>query len=99
MHCLCVGASYNTINMYMFTQLCIRSKVPSNVTTTLGAFNAAPSLLWWVAEHDMDFALDVIAYTGLVLSGTLIILGAGNALLFLCLWVLYHSLVNVGQRW
>lgn len=83
-----------------FIIMCIPNlQVPSNFTTTLKAFNAAPSLLWWVAEEDMDFALDMVAYVGLVLSGTLVFLGAGNAVIFLCLWVLYHSLVNVGQRW
>ena len=47
----------------------------------------------------MDFALDAVAYGGLVLSGFLIVWGAGNAVIFALLWALYHSLVNVGQRW
>ena len=63
------------------------------------AFNTAPTLLWWVPLENMDFALDVIAYTGMVLSGFLIVLGAGNAIVLALLWMLYHSLVNVGQRW
>ena len=47
----------------------------------------------------MDAALDYIAYTGMALSAILIILGAGNAVIFALLWVLYHSLSSVGQRW
>ena len=44
-------------------------------------------------------ALDCIACTGLALSAVLVVLGAGNVIIFTALWVLYHSLVNVGQRW
>lgn len=69
------------------------------MTTTLKAFNAAPTLLWWVSEESMDSALDIIAYVGLVLSGFLVLWGAGNAIIFALLWALYHSIVNVGQRW
>ena len=63
------------------------------------AFNTAPSLLWWVEGESMDSALDVIAYAGLVLSGFLVVWGAGNAVVFALLWLLYHSIVNMGQRW
>ena len=63
------------------------------------AFNTAPSLLWWVAGENMDSALDAIAYAGLALSGFLVVWGAGNAVVFTLLWMLYHSIVNVGQRW
>ena len=74
-------------------------KVPPNVTTTLKAFNTAPTLLWWISEENMDIALNSVAYTGLALSGFLMLWGAGNAIIFILLWMLYHSLVNVGQRW
>ena len=74
-------------------------QVPGSASTTSDAFNAAPTLLWWVVEENLDVALDVIATAGLGLSAVLVILGAGNALIFATLWVLYHSLVNVGQRW
>ena len=47
----------------------------------------------------MDTALDCVAYVGLGLSAVLMLLGAGNAIIFTALWLLYHSLVNVGQRW
>ena len=68
------------------------------------AFNAAPSLLWWAGPGaggggNIDSALDAIACAGLALSGFLVVWGAGNAVVFTLLWVLYHSLVNVGQRW
>lgn len=55
--------------------------------------------MWWVPEEDTDTALDSIAYGGLALSAILVVLGAGNVVIFTGLWILYHSLVNVGQRW
>ena len=74
-------------------------QVPSNATTTFAAFNAVPSLLWWVEPSSMDWALDAVAWCGLVVSGLMLVLGRANALMFASLWLLYHSLVNVGQRW
>jgi hypothetical protein len=35
----------------------------------------------------------------MVLSVLVFIKGAGNALILFTLWILYHSLVNVGQSW
>ena len=58
-----------------------------------------PTLLWWVPREHIGFALDTIAYGGLGLSAILVVLVAGNAVIFVTLWVLYHSMVNVGQRW
>ncbi len=71
----------------------------STDTPSLAAFNAAPTLLWWVPEESTDIALDAIALVGLGLSCLLVLLGSGNAVVFAALWALYHSLVNVGQRW
>ncbi|KAK3606108.1 hypothetical protein CHS0354_006472 [Potamilus streckersoni] len=66
----------------------------------LETFMAAPTLLWlFDYEKYLDNLLDCIAYGGLALSGFLIINGGANWIVMLTLWVLYHSLVNVGQRW
>ena len=78
---------------------CTHSQIPTNSTPSLEALGAAPTLLWWVPKEHVGFALDAIAYAGLGLSAILVVLGAGNAVIFATLWVLYHSLVNVGQRW
>ena len=78
---------------------CTHSQIPSNSTPSLEALGAAPTLLWWVPREHIGFALDAIAYAGLGLSAILVVLGAGNAVIFVTLWALYHSLVNVGQRW
>ena len=74
-------------------------QVPGNVSVNLAALSAVPSVLWWVPEEATDVALDAMAYTGLGLSTLVLVLGAGNAVTFTALWVLYHSIVNVGQRW
>jgi len=86
------------IPLYL-SQLRQHFKIPDNSTSSLEALNAAPTLLWWVGTEHLGYALDAIAYVGLALSSLLVILGAGNAIIFATLWVLYHSLVNVGQRW
>lgn len=75
------------------------AQIPTNSTPSLEALGAAPTLLWWVPKEHIGFALDAISYAGLGLSAILVVLGAGNAVIFATLWVLYHSLVNVGQRW
>lgn len=62
-------------------------------------FTHVPTLLWFVEEQQLDFWLDAIAWSGVMLSSTVLILGASNIIIMLTLWLLYHSLVNVGQNW
>ena len=73
--------------------------MPANESVTMEAVKAVPTLMWWIAEEDTDLALDCMAYAGLGLSGVLVVWGAGNSIMFTILWVLYHSIINVGQRW
>ena len=62
-------------------------------------FPLVPTLFWFVGGDQVDFWLDAAAWTGLVLSVLVLILGAANMPLLLSLWLLYHSIVNVGQTW
>ena len=60
----------------------------------------APTLLWLVDyKSHIDWYLDALAWAGLVCSGAVMIWGAANIPIMLTLWTLYHSIVNVGQRW
>jgi hypothetical protein len=58
-------------------------------------FRQAPSLFH---RWHSDRALLVVAWTGVAL-GALAIAGASHPLTWLVLWLLYLSIVNVGQRW
>lgn len=78
----------------------------SKLSEHIGAHNrwsllsAAPTFFWFVDhEKDLDFWLDVVAGIGLVIAAFMILSGAGNWSLLLLEWILYHSLVNIGQRW
>ena len=63
-------------------------------------FTFAPTILWLHDyESDLDQLLDILAYGGIVLSAIVFTLGAANMPLIFAIWALYHSLVNVGQRW
>ena len=64
-------------------------------------FLTAPTLLWlWEPwDEGLDEALDGLATAGLALSAAVLVTGAANAVSMITLWVLYHSVVNVGQRW
>lgn len=59
----------------------------------------APTILWFLDWTNMDANLDGIALAGLALSGFVLLAGRANMVLMALLWVLYHSLVNVGQLW
>ena len=63
-------------------------------------FQIAPTVIWFL-DYDthIDVILDILAYAGLVLSGFVVLWGAANIPLMLTIWMLYHSIVNVGQRW
>lgn len=54
-----------------------------------------PTLLW--LDHS-DATLQVIALAGLLIAA-LVVLGLENAFAFVLLWILYLSIVHVGQRW
>ncbi|MCU7547967.1 lipase maturation factor family protein [Chitinophagaceae bacterium LB-8] len=69
------------------------------VSRVLGSQRAAirrlPSLFWY--RHS-DKALLTVSWTGLVLS-CVVIAGYANVPLLIALWVLYLSIVHVGQEW
>ncbi|XP_071533654.1 lipase maturation factor 1-like isoform X3 [Panulirus ornatus] len=61
---------------------------------------AAPTLLW-LAEpwNEVNPWLDGLAVVGMVVSSIVMVFGAANMFIMVLLWILYHSLVAVGQRW
>lgn len=58
-----------------------------------------PSILWFLDWSYMDANLDGIALAGMALSMLVLVTGTANMVIMFTLWVLYHSLVNVGQLW
>ncbi|XP_051523278.1 lipase maturation factor 1 [Myxocyprinus asiaticus] len=58
-----------------------------------------PSILWFMDWNDMDANLDGIALAGMALSGFVLLMGRANMIIMALLWILYHSIVNVGQLW
>ncbi|KAK2885123.1 lipase maturation factor 1 [Channa argus] len=65
----------------------------------LAALAYTPSILWFLDWSDMNANLDGIALVGMALSGFVLVTGMANMVIMVTLWVLYHSLVNVGQLW
>ncbi|XP_030256928.1 lipase maturation factor 1 isoform X1 [Sparus aurata] len=65
----------------------------------MAAFAYTPSILWLLDWSDMDANLDGIALAGMALSAFVLVTGMANMVIMGALWVLYHSLVNVGQLW
>ena len=69
-------------------------------TCHVALFLQAPTVFWLLESwENLNFYLDLTAITGMVLSVLIFVKGAGNALILFTLWILYHSLVNVGQSW
>lgn len=65
----------------------------------MAALVYTPSILWFMDWSDMDANLDGMALVGLALSGFVLVTGMANMVIMATLWVLYHSLVSVGQLW
>ncbi|KAJ1471987.1 hypothetical protein T484DRAFT_1842063 [Baffinella frigidus] len=65
--------------------------------------NAIPTLLWFADPKRLDPWIRgtpaQISVGGMALSAGVMVLGAGNVPVMLSLWLLYHSIVSVGQRW
>ena len=58
-----------------------------------------PALLLFTDKTKIDEHLDILAYTGMVFSGVVMLFGCANMIIMVLLWILYHSIVNIGQRW
>ncbi|XP_030339021.1 lipase maturation factor 1 isoform X2 [Strigops habroptila] len=65
----------------------------------LDALSYAPTIIWFLDWSDMDSILDYLSLFGLATSAFVLITGCANMVLMSVLWVLYLSLVNVGQIW
>lgn len=63
------------------------------------AWSYAPTIFWLLDWSDTNTRLDAVAVLGLGISSFVLIAGCANMLLMATLWVLYLSLVNVGQVW
>ncbi|XP_070218699.1 uncharacterized protein [Bos mutus] len=63
------------------------------------ALSYAPTILWLLDWSHMDANLDALALLGLGISSFILVSGCANMVLMAALWVLYMSLVNVGQIW
>ncbi|KAM6244499.1 lipase maturation factor 1 isoform 3-T4 [Spheniscus humboldti] len=65
----------------------------------LDALSYAPTIIWFLDWSDMDSILDYLSLLGLATSAFVLVTGCANMVLMAVLWVLYLSLVNVGQIW
>ncbi len=75
-------------------------KGKSKTDFALQLFFKCPTLLWLVDwSREIDTWLDIISLVGLIISVVIIIMGSANSIQMLTLWLLYHSIVNVGQTW
>ncbi|NXC14813.1 LMF1 factor, partial [Corythaeola cristata] len=63
----------------------------------LDALSYAPTIIWFLDWSDMDSILDYLSLFGLATSAFVLVTGCANMILMAVLWVLYLSLVNVGQ--
>ncbi|XP_063027512.1 lipase maturation factor 1-like [Melospiza melodia melodia] len=63
----------------------------------LDALSYAPTLIWFLDWSAMDSTLDCLALAGLAGAAFVLLTGCANMVLMFLLWLLYLSLVNVGQ--
>ncbi|NWW87877.1 LMF1 factor, partial [Rhynochetos jubatus] len=63
----------------------------------LDALSYAPTIIWFLDWSDIDSTLDYLSLFGLATSAFVLTTGCANMVLMSLLWVLYLSLVNVGQ--
>jgi len=79
----------------------VREAAPAfpNEGLTWRMFNEYPTWLWLAPNGRMDDCLALTAAAGMALSAFVLVNGGSNVFIQLLLWLLYHSLVTVGQRW
>jgi hypothetical protein len=72
---------------------------PSSGGLTWRVFNKYPTWLWLAPKGRMDESLRLTAAVGMLMSGAVLLNGGSNCFVQATLWLLYHSIVTVGQRW
>jgi hypothetical protein len=75
------------------------ARVRATFSSDWDAFMHVPSILWFVRDGFGDAAFGVVAASGAALATVVALSGAGNAVVMLALWALYHALVAAGQVW
>jgi len=70
-------------------------RVRDHFGSSWAGFEALPMLFWFNCS---DFFLQAVAWFGVVLS-CLVLAGYANALMLAVMWILYLSIVHVGQDW
>lgn len=66
----------------------------------LRLFLNVPTLFWFFNwSQDIDWLLNSTALAGITLSGFVFVKGSANSIIMLALWLLYHSIINIGQTW
>ncbi|CAG0886058.1 unnamed protein product [Darwinula stevensoni] len=59
----------------------------------------APSGFWFFMNHPINILLDIFSTAGLAISSFMFLTGSANSLILAAIWLLYMSIVNIGQRW
>lgn len=65
--------------------------------STSAGLQQHPSLLWFLDDEAIDDNLERIAIAGMVLSVVVVLRGEANGCMMALLWMLYFSIVTVGQ--
>lgn len=74
--------------------------MPESLGDCLKLFLNCPTMFWFFDwSNQIDNLLVCSSVTGLLVSGFILVTGSANSLMMLLLWLLYHSIVNIGQAW
>nr|XP_033771002.1 lipase maturation factor 1 [Geotrypetes seraphini] len=65
----------------------------------LASLSYAPTLIWFMDWSSMDTNLDCLSLLGLAVSAFVLLTGSANMIIMTVLWIVYHSIVSVGQIW
>ncbi|XP_071089546.1 lipase maturation factor 1-like [Haliotis cracherodii] len=79
----------------------IRYSIKSLADTDRESVIDVPKIVYWFFKDNKpdENTLVFITHLGLALSLSLVIRGAANWVLMLCLWTIYHLLVDAGRQW
>lgn len=69
----------------------------SRFSSNWEAFYNHPTLFWYISPTSEN--LNMFALMGMILASITIILGSSNVPIQFSLWILYFSIINVGQTW
>jgi len=92
------SAFLKNLKSHLYSHGAISSQQNLDIDDQFILFKYCPTLIVFFESISFDIFITSVSITGLIISSFILLTGLSNSILLAILWILYHSIVNIGQR-